>query len=381
MLENLEPAKKIAAPANFRPGVEFDGTVGTATTEGLPDQPNFDDFLRERGYSPEEYEVVGNSVRTSQWQKYDGDWLTSFRFTFRKRAANVDLPALFAMAKKSKSIVTKKNDSELSFVICPADLQIGKTGSRGGTPELIARVMESFDRLEKQAKSKKYERIWVLDLGDIIESVSSKASMNQLDGNDLSVPQQTDLAASLMFDLIKRMVKIAPVTYGSIASNHCQNRVQGQQVGKPGLDDWGIVILQQLRRLTTELGWDVEYLIPQPYDEGFAFQYGKNTVGVVHGHQVGRPDGIPKWWASQTFDSNSFSGACNLLITGHFHHLRVTELTQHHQGGSKYWVQCPTSDNGSDWYRNAGGGGDSSTGILCLELDKNALFDGSVKKL
>ena len=381
MLENLEPAKKITAPSNFRPGVEFDGTIGTATTEGLPDQPNFDDFLLERGYSPEEYEVVGNTVRTSQWQRYDGDWLTSYRFTFRKRAANVDLPALFAQAKKSKPIAPKRVNSDTALIVCPADLQVGKTGSRGGTPELIARVMQSFDKLEQLAKKGKYERIYVLDMGDIIESVSNKASMSQLEGNDLSVPQQTDLAASLMFDLIKRMVKIAPVTYGSVASNHCQNRVNGQQVGKPGLDDWGIVILQQLRRLTTELEWDVEYLIPQPYDEGFAFQYGVNTIGVVHGHQAARPDGIPKWWQAQTFDDTSWSAACNTLISAHFHHLKVTELVQHANGSSKYWVQCPTSDSGSDWYRNTAGGGDSTTGILCLELEKNSLFNGSVKKL
>jgi hypothetical protein len=381
MLDNLEPAKKIQPPQNFRPGVEFDGTIGTATTEGMPNQPNFDDFLRERGYSPDEYEVVGNTVRTSQWQTYHGEWLTSYRFTFRKVTASVDLPALFAQAKKSRPIVTKKQTSDTALVICPADLQIGKTGSRGGTQELIERVMQSYVRLEQVAKEKKYEHIYILDMGDIIESVSNKASLNQLEGNDLSVPQQTDLAAALMFDLIKRMVKIAPVTYGSIASNHCQNRVNGQQVGKPGLDDWGIVILQQLRRLTTELGWEVNYLIPQPYDEGFAFQYGVNTVGVVHGHQVSRPEGIPKWWQSQTFDAKSWSGPCNLLISAHFHHLKVTELTQAHELGSKYWVQCPTSDNGSDWYRNAGGGGDSSTGILCLELEKDSLFNGSVKKL
>ena len=380
MLDNLKPAPKITAPSNFRPGVEFDGLEGTATTEGLPDQPNFDDFLRERGYPPEEYEIVG-TPRTSQWQRYDGDWLTSYRFSFRKRASSVDLPALLAAARRSKPLVSPKRDTDYALVICPADLQVGKTGSRGGTPELIERVMQSFTKLERLAKEKKYERIFILDMGDIIESVSNKASMNQLEGNDLSVPQQTDLAASLMFDLIKRMVKIAPVTYGSVASNHCQNRVNGQQVGKPGLDDWGIVILQQLRRLTSELSWDVQYLIPQPYDEGFAFQYGVNTIGVVHGHQVSRPDGIPKWWQSQTFDDTSWSAACNTLITAHFHHLKVTELVQHAKGGSKYWVQCPTSDSGSDWYRNSGGGGDSSTGILCLELDKHTLFNGSVTKL
>ena len=380
MLENLEPAKVIKAPKDFRPGVQFDGNEGTATTEGMAEQPNFDDFLRERGYPPEEYEIVG-TPRTSQWQQREGgEYLISYRFSFRKIALNVDLPALFAEAKKSKAIKIKTTISDTAFVVCPADFQVGKTGSRGTTAELIARVMKSYEEIEKAAKAKKYERIYVLDLGDIIESVSSKASINQIDGNDLSVPQQTDVAASLLFDLIKRMVKIAPVTYGSIASNHCQNRVLGQQVGKPGLDDWGIVILQQLRRLTTELDWDVEYLIPQPYDEGFAFQYGINTVGVVHGHQTNKPEGMEAWWQKQTF-GNQWSAPCNLLLHGHWHHLRITELGKHIDNGSRFLVMGPSSDNGSDWFRNAGGGSDSTTGILCLELHKNKLFNGSVSVL
>ena len=182
-----------------------------------------------------------------------------------------------------------------------------------------------------------------------------------------------------MFDLIKRLVKFAPVTYGSVASNHCQNRVNGQQVGRPGLDDWGIVILQQLRRLTTELKWDVTYLVPHPHDEGFAFRYGVNTIGAIHGHQVSRPDAIPKFWASSTF-GNQFLAPCNALLTAHFHHLRVEELSQHTSGGSKYWVQTTTSDNGSDWFRLTSGM-DSSTGIICIELDKDKLFNGSVVKL
>lgn len=378
ILGNLEPAPKIQSQPNFRPGVEFDGTEGTATTEGLPEQPNFNDFLRERGYPPEEYEIVG-TPRTSQWQKYDGDWLTSYRFSFRKRNLSVDLPTLLAEARKAKPIQTKPTSDEKALVICPADLQVGKVGSRGDSKDLIARIMRSFTRLEAIAKAGKYERIYVLELGDVIESVSNKASLNQLESNDLSPMQQVDLAASLMFDLIKRMVKYAPVTYGSIASNHCQNRVNGQQVGRPGLDDWGIVITQQLRRLTVELGWDVNYLVPHPHDEGFAFQYGVNTVGAIHGHQVNRPESIPSWWEKQTF-GNQFSAACNLLLSAHFHHLVVKELGQHVSGGSRFWVQAPTSDNGSDWFRLTSGS-DSQTGILALELDKHALFNGSVQKL
>lgn len=381
MLDDLKPAPKITKPPKFQPGIEFDGSEGQATTPGYANEPeNFDEFLISAGLDPEGIEVIA-PIRTSRWQQREGgDWLTSYRFTFRRRDALIDLPALLSQAKRAKPIQTK-GGANSALIVCPADLQVGKVGSRGNSQDLIARVFDSFAKVEKQAKALKPERIYILDMGDIIESVSSKASMNQLEGNDLSPMQQVDLAASLMFDLIKRLVKFAPVTYGSVASNHCQNRVNGQQVGRPGKDDWGIVIAQQLRRLTTELGWDVDYLVPQPYDEGFAFQYGVNTVGVIHGHQASRPDGIPVWWQKQSFSNQAIGPAVNLLISAHFHHLKITELTQHYEGGSKYWVQCPTSDNGSDWHRNAGGGGDSQTGILTIELDKQTLFQGTVTKL
>ena len=379
MLENLEPAKGIKAPKDFRPGVQFDGNEGTATTEGMAEQPNFDDFLLERGYPPEEYEIIG-TPRTSQWQQREGgDYLTSYRFTFRKKALAIDLPNLFATARKNKNSVRTKKLTEKALVICPADLQVGKGASRGGHEELIARVFESFDKIELQMKSG-FEHIYILDMGDIIESFDSKAKFEQNSSNTLSPMQQTDLAASLMFELIKRAAKYAPVTYGSIASNHCQNRFMGQAIGKPGLDDWGIVILQQLRRLTTELDMNVDYLIPQPDDEGFAFQYGVNTIGAVHGHQAARPAGVKKWWSDATF-GNQWAASADVLISAHFHHLATEELGQRHDGqGSKFWVQCPTSDNGSDWYRRKSGT-DSSTGILTIELDKHVPFSGSVTKL
>ena len=139
------------------------------------------------------------------------------------------------------------------------------------------------------------------------------------------------------------------------------------------------MILQQLRRLTTEIGLDVDYLIPQPHDEGFAFQYGVNVIGAVHGHQASRPEGIKKWWSDSTF-GNQWVAAVDLLITAHFHHLRVEQLGQRNDSaGSKFWVQCPTSDAGSDWFRRSSGQ-DSTTGILTIELERDKPFSGKVEK-
>lgn len=380
MLDDLQPAKKVEAPSGFRPAVEFDGSEGVATTEGLPEAPNFDEFLAERGYSPDEYEVVG-TPRTSQWQRWDGEWLTAYRFHFHKKVSDFDLPTLYAQAKKTKKPKEVRSGKGKAFVVVPSDFQVGKTGSRGGTKELLERIFQSFDLIESAIKVAKPEKVVIIDAGDIIESVSNKTDQQQLQSNDLSPMQQVDLAASVMWDLIKRCSKFAPVVYGSVASNHCQWRHNGQTVGKPGLDDWGVVILQQLRRLSSEVGLDVTYYIPQPEEEGFAidvFDDGSHVLGAIHGHQVRNPNSIPDFWKKALFGSQYLS-AVTTLVTGHFHHTIVKELGNAPQGGSRWWIQASTMDSGSDWFRRISQE-DSQTAITCFELQKGVYYQGEIKR-
>ena len=384
MLDDLQPARRVEAPTGFRPAIEFDGAEGVATTEGFAGLPNFSDFLADRGYSPDEYEVVG-SPRTSQWQRWDGEWLTSYRFHFRKKVADVDLPTLYAQAKrfkKAKPPVKKK--ATRTYVICPADFQIGKGGSRGGHLESIERIHAAYERVEEKLKAGNYDHIVILDMGDIVEGVNNKADMDQLITNTLSPMQQTDVAAALIWDLLKMASKYAPVTYGSVASNHCQFRVNKAAVGRPGTDDWGIVILQQLRRLATEVGLPVErWLVPQAHDEGFAFDVfgdGSHILGAIHGHQVARPDSFQAFWTKAVFN-DTYLAAATLMVSGHFHHHRVEQFSGS-EGRERWWVQASTMDNGSDWFtRMSGGGGDSTPAITCFELEKGVPFRGKVDLL
>jgi len=389
MLDDLQPAPKIDAPKDWRPALEFDGTNGTATLPAIPDDelPNFDEFLKEQGFSPDEYEIVG-TPRTSRWQvarpfPLEPQWLSSWRFHFRKRIGSVpDLPTLYATAKKTRKPATKQTDSGKVFIACLADFQVGKVDYKGNTESLVQRIMESYDRIEAQLKAGKYQHIYALDLGDIIEGIDNASSMNQLQGNDLSVMQQVDLASALIWDFLKMATKYAPVTYASIGSNHCQWRVNRQQIGKPGKDDWGIVILQQVRRLAVEVGLPITFLIPNPDEESLvfdAFGDGYHLVGIAHGHQYSRPENALTWWRQNTFGNQTIASA-SLLLTAHFHHLRVVEAGASHNGGSRYWVQASTSDNGSGWFRRISGE-DSVSGITCLELSKGIPFQGSVIKL
>jgi len=392
VLEDLQPAVKVEAPQGWRPAIEFDGTEGEATTQGLENKPDFNEFLRERGYDPAEYEVIGNSVRTSQWQvaspwPAEPRWLTSYRFHFRKRTdAGLDLPLLFAEAKRGikkpiQSFIEKNNRKAL--VVALADFQLGKVDTRGGTKETTQRILEAYDRIEAQFKSGRYEQIILADVGDIVENFSNAASEQQQYGNDLSLMDQVDLATTLIWEINKRASRYCTnIVYASIASNHCRFKINKQNVGLPGQDDWGIMIAKQIHRLASETNLPVKVLIPDPQDESLAYDVfgdGFHVLGLWHGHQCGSPDKVGQWWKNQAFGQQPVHAA-TVALTGHWHHLRVQELAQSSNGGSRFWIQAPTMDAGSNWYR-LNSGEDSQPGIVVFELERGKHFAGSVQKL
>jgi len=381
VLENLEPAKKVVSPPNFRPGVEFDGTEGVATTPGYSEEPeNFDEFLVSAGFDPEEIEVIP-PIRTSRWQQKEGGaWLSSYRFTFRKRTALPDLPLLLAEAKKKVKIKPIKAEDK-ALVILWSDLQVGKVDYRGNSESLIQRVELMQYRLLEEVKREKPSQIIFCDLGDTIEGFNNASPMSQLQSNDLSIQSQVDLATTFAWQTLKLLYEKVPnITYASVGSNHCQWRIGREVVGK-ATDDWGVFIGRQLARLSSEAGMKIKFLEPQPHDESLAidvFDDGFHILGVVHGHQAKRPDAMATWWRGQAFGRQPVADA-SLLVHGHWHHLRVTEMGSTPRGTSRFLVMAPTMDNGSGWWKKVTGE-DSVPGTATLILEKGIDYTGTVRK-
>lgn len=377
------PAPRIAndTPKDWKPSLEFDGTEGVATLPPADGVPSFEDFLIEQGFDPAEYEVVGEP-RTSRWQRYDGSWLTSYRFKFRRKLTSIDLPLLLAEAKKTKSPKPVTTVNEKALVILWSDLQIGKTASRGGTPELLQRVYEIQARLIERLKAEKPSKVVFADLGDTVENFSNAADLAQLQSNDLSIMEQVDLAATLAWDFLKVIAKYTPeIAYVSVGSNHCQWRVNKARVGKPS-DDWAIYISRTLARLAREVGLPVKFYEPNQHDESLALDvFGDDfhILGLFHGHQANRPDGVPAWLKGQMFGHQAIT-RFTTAVSGHFHHLRVQELGSTPRGTSRFWVQASTLDNGSDWFRLTSGE-DSQPGLVTFTLEKGKDFTGTVHKL
>ena len=382
MLENLEPAKPVRTKSDVRPGVEFDGTDGVAVTPGYQTEPaNFDEFLIEAGFDPATIEVIGD-LRTSRWQRYDGEWLTSYRFHFRRKTAMVNLPLLLAEAKKRvkpKPVVSRE---KRALVVLWSDLQVGKVDHRGGLHEFVERVELMQSRLVEKVNAEKPDRIVFVDCGDTVEGFDNKASANQLQSNDLSIMEQVDLATTYAWQTLKMLAAFVPdITYASVGSNHCQWRVRGEQVGKK-TDDWGVFIGRQLARLAGEQELPIRFLEPQAHDESLCvdvFDSGYHRLGITHGHQAANANAVADWWRKQAFGRQPVSDA-SLLVHGHFHHLRVQELGSTLNGGSRFLVGAATMDNGSNWWRTSSGE-DSQPGLVCFILEDGVDFTGTVWKL
>ena len=385
MLENLSPAPKIQSKSKYKPGIEFDGSEGSAVTPGYDSEPeNFDEFLLDAGLDPDSIDVIP-PVRTSRWQQQkDGElvWLTSYRFNFKRKTAGIDLPLLLAEANKKVKLTPLKQTTDKALVVLWSDLQVGKVDYRGNSQTLIERVGLMQQRLMEQIKREKPSRVVFADMGDTVENFSNAANMQQLQSNDLSIMEQVDLATTFAWQTLKLIVKLVPdVTYASIGSNHCQWRVGGQVVGK-ATDDWGVYIGRQLARLAQETELPIKFLEPQPHDESLAldvFGDGFHILGLVHGHQVQRPDGIGEWWKKQAFGRQPVSEA-TILCHGHFHHLRVTEMGSTQTGSSRFVIMASTLDNGSGWYKKRSGE-DSVPGLVTFLLEQGVDFTGTVYKL
>jgi hypothetical protein len=389
MFENLQAASRIRQPDKVKTGIEFDGETGEAVTPGYETEPaNFDEFLIDAGLDPDGIEVIP-PVRTSRWQQQkEGEliWLTSYRFTFRRKTQRVDLPLLVQEAKRKAKKPKQTERAETALVVLWSDLQVGKVDHRGGTVDLVERVELMKDRLLELVKKEKPSRLIFADLGDTVENFENAGREQQRVTNDLSIMDQVDLATTLAWQTLRLCSeKVPQVTYASIGSNHCQWRINGKAVGK-ATDDWGVFIGRQLARLASETGANnIRFIEPQPHDESLAldvFDDGYHILGLAHGHQATRPEGLPDWWRKQAFGAQPVKNA-SILCHGHFHHLRLQELGSVDRGdriASRYLIGASTLDNGSTWYRQKSGE-DSQPGLVTFTLHKDTDFTGTIYKL
>jgi len=336
------------------------------------------DFLASRGISAQTHKLVhhfsmyeqGNATKYAY--KVTASPLPASETEDGELSA-IDLPTLYSEAQRSVGAPLMAALPEKATVVVWADVQVGKTGSRGGTPELIERVAQKkaalLDYIVQQGNG---GEAFFLSVGDEVESFEN--TPQQAFTNDLSFPQQLDLELTFELDMVRMLAMThQKVTVAGCSSNHCRWRAGKNALGKPS-DDYGIYLKQQLEK-ALRLNQDynhVEFQYPDEWDETMSVEFNGTRMGIAHGHQVNNPNAIEKWWTEQAFGQQAIADA-DILLTGHFHTFRAQPMGRSARTGkNRWWLQAPTLDNGSDWFRNLRGS-DSDPGLLVFQVDEHGL--------
>lgn len=340
----------------------LDGGETETVTGPIPPVATDADLLKQFGYDPAEIEIVGT---VNQWRKQlpNGEWRVSYFFKHRPKTATLDLPALYAAARRKPRPRLKNLDDTRTTVVVLSDVQAGKTGARGGTPELIERLEHTRHKLATELRRRRPSRTVLAEAGDLFEGFESGG--NPMFTNDLSLAQQMDLAETELFEFVQLLHRHGHVDVLGVPSNHTAWRKGKQTLGRPS-DDLGLKAHRTVAKITKASGIDATWHVPAEYDESVTLNIDGTVIGVVHGNQF-RPGRAVDWWQSQTHGGQPV-GAADILITGHYHHLTVMPTGRNpYTGRAKWWLQAPTLDNGSDWYRNISGD-DSDPGLLIFDI-------------
>ena len=327
---------------------------------------------------PAEFVIADDTVRMSSWQSSkrtdDGDrdviWLYSYsaRFTRKSVESRLDLPALYAAAKSATPKSTPPYQERATVVVW-ADPQIGKTGSRGGTAELIERSTVIREKLDALLGERNPSAILIADAGDGIEGFESGG--NPMFTNDLSLSGQLDTYGTELFEYINLAHKHADVTVAGIPSNHAAWRCGKQNLGRPS-DDLGLFMHKQVQRVTDAASMNVTWTKPAEYDESVAVEFYGTSIGLVHGNQFG-PGQAVTWWQKQAFGAQAAANA-DVLVHGHYHSFSASVAGRNPVSGKqRYCLGAPTLDNGSDWFRQTQGR-DSDPGLMVFDITEDG-FD------
>ena len=362
-------AKEI--PNGWNPVVDYDETGGylTSTPKPITDEPDHAELLAEFELDPEKWRIT--SLRRSKWQTFNGDWLQAFRATFVPKTGGRSVPIddlLETVAKwkpiKGSNHQNLAHSSPVAYVVVLADTQIGKIDG-GGTEQIINNVMSKIDlaviRLKELRKSgREIGSIYLPQLGDCIEGFNSQGGKH-IWRTDLDLTSQIRIYRRLLLHMVKQFAPLADkVIVPAIPGNHDEAVRVGNSMGTSYTDSFALDAASAVQDALADRPdfAHVKFQFPKPDTLTVTLDVAGTIVGFAHGHQM-RGKAID-WWKSMAHGMQDI-GEATLLLSGHFHHLRIE------QSGAKTWIQAPALDGGSTWYENSTGQA-APAGMLTLTV-------------
>ena len=363
-------SRKRNIPESWRPRMELDESGGFVVSTPRPAGNTADavEILKEFDLIPELWEV--SSVRRSKWQVHSGEWLESYRVslvpaTQSDSHIDSDIEALISEISKWKpGKASSKTTGNLAFVFAPSDQQIGKRANGQGTESTIGRILRSTERATHRLSDlRKIGRdigtVVIALPGDHVEgNVSQSGKLQSSYASDLGLTEQTRVARRLLLSQIKAFAPLAErIIVPVVNGNH--DEVTRQVIADPA-DGWNVEIasaVQDACAENTDLS-HVEFRFPDNGHQTLTVNINGVLLGLFHGHQAGRDVG--KYLSNQAMGQTSL-GMADIWVSGHFHHFKMMDI------GNRLWLQAPTVDPGSEWYRDRHGS-DAPTGVLTMVI-------------
>lgn len=317
-------------------------------------------FLRERGYDPDEYYILKDTLRISEWQTYDERWLYAYKYQIQKKpeyAADINdvLERIWLQDRASE-----EPDKD-HLVIVLSDTHIGKAASAGGdTPTIIDRWKTG---VIKALGDDYYGVVTIMLGGDLIEGYMSQGGKN-ITECDLNLQEQVTTAVQLVAWTINTVAAQSnKVNILSVPGNHGDTtRFANVEL----TDSYDIMIPRQVQTAIETYGEDIKDRVSFYYPEN---QRGSITLPVldtnlvlVHGHNFsgGVDKGAQNWWQGHIVNSRPES-AGHILVYGHFHGFQATAWTK-----DRWILRAPALETESTWLSNKNGA-QGRPGVLSFE--------------
>lgn len=369
---------RVKHPQGWEPGIEFDhesriGTITLVTRAGVTPEPELiaaeqlsDGYLQ---FDPTQYAFIPTNFRT--WEspisyKVGGgtQWLKYWRFAIQPKESVRHLDELVREIKKRKPRKQVAPDGEKALVVNMSDWQAGKAAG-GGPDRLVERAYSMMDSVEEHVRGLRKAGVslgalYIATLGDMVENCMGHYSAQQWQVS-LTMRQQLVLARALLDKAIDRWSALFPeVIVTGVPGNHGEVRSrEGDVITDWITDNYDLLLLDELRWAydkNPDRYGHVRFFIPD--DLAVALDVYGTPIGWVHGHQAKRGGVTPQqklwsWWQAESH-AKSPVGMADVLVSGHYHHYAATEQRTD-DGNDLIWMQCPSLDGDSPWYRQMTG--------------------------
>jgi predicted phosphodiesterase len=133
-----------------------------------------------------------------------------------------------------------------------------------------------------------------------------------------------------------------------------------RQVSADPSDGWNVEIASAAQDACAENEnlSHVEFRFPDKQHQTLALEVCGTMLGLFHGHQTGKD--VMKYLSEQSAGLTPL-GMCDVWISGHYHSFKSMDI------GGRFWVQAPTTDPGSAWFRDRHGL-ESPPGVLTMVI-------------